>query len=128
MTSAPIEVYRLKDPTTFMPDYLDYLLKTKAYVAEYHCRSTGIRPSRLRMYSDDFFRVPIVRPPIKEQQQIVEFIAEQSKQIEKAIAAAEREIELMKEYRTTVIAAAITGRIDVRQEIVSVMSSNICMH
>ena len=114
IVSSAYGVYRLRNSAMFESDYLDHLLRANPYTADYHCRSTGIRSSRLRMYSDDFFKVPILRPPIPEQRQIVDYIRAESAQTDRAVTTAEHEIVLMEEYRTTLIAAAVTGKIDVR--------------
>ncbi len=47
---------------SFNPAYLDYLLRTRAYVAEYIGRSTGIRASRLRLYPNQFLDIPLLQP------------------------------------------------------------------
>ncbi len=54
-------------------------------------------------------------PPPDEQAAIVAHIDAESAVIHKAIARIEREIELIQEYRTALIAEVVTGKIDVRQ-------------
>ncbi len=49
-------------------------------------------------------------PTIEEQKQIVEHIKTETRTLEIAIEKAEREIELMKEYREAMIAEAVTGK------------------
>lgn len=56
----------------------------------------------------------IVLPPISEHDSIVEFIKNQTAKIDTLIAKARQAIELMKERRTALISAAVTGKIDVR--------------
>ena len=53
-------------------------------------------------------------PPLEEQQAILEHIADSSKAIDQAIIRAQREIELMREYRTRLISDVVTGQVDVR--------------
>ena len=57
-------------------------------------------------------KVPV--PPIQEQQQIIYLCREREAEINTAIERTQREIELIEEYRTTLIATAVTGKIDVR--------------
>ncbi len=59
-------------------------------------------------------RLPIPLPPIDEQKKIMEFIKNKNLQVDVAIAQIEKEIELIQEYRTTLISDAVTGKIDVR--------------
>lgn len=51
---------------------------------------------------------------IEEQQAILEHIADSSKAIDQAIIRTQREIELMREYRTRLISDVVTGQVDVR--------------
>ncbi|CDI50602.1 restriction endonuclease subunit S [Clostridium tetani] len=50
----------------------------------------------------------------KEQEEIVNYIEEETTRIDRTIALYKRQIELIKEYRTSLIASAVTGKIDVR--------------
>jgi type I restriction enzyme S subunit len=68
------------------------------------------------MYTDDFFDMPIVCPPLDEQIQIIKYIDDAAARVDHAIGQAEREIELMQEYRTTLISDVVTGKVDVRNE------------
>jgi len=57
---------------------------------------------------------PICRPPLAEQEAIVAYLADQTDRMDLAVGAAERAIALLRERRTAVISAAVTGKIDVR--------------
>lgn len=57
----------------------------------------------------------IALPPLPEQTAIVEYLDAQTAKIDAAIAAARREIELLREYRTRLIADVVTGKLDVRE-------------
>jgi type I restriction enzyme S subunit len=54
---------------------------------------------------------PIPLPPIEEQKAIVEYIEKETAIIDKAIERTEREIELIKEYKTTLISEVVTGKL-----------------
>lgn len=51
---------------------------------------------------------------IKEQKEIVNFIETETTKIDKTITTIEKEIDLVEEYKTVLIAEAVTGKIDVR--------------
>lgn len=119
IVSPAYGVYRPVPGSPLQPDYADLLLRTRPYIDEYTCRSTGIRSSRLRLYPDRFLTVPIVYPPEDEQRQIVARVNEATGDLDAAIAAELREIELLQEYRTRLIADVCTGRRDVRAEAAS---------
>ena len=53
-------------------------------------------------------------PPLEEQLRIVTHINERCDEIKQATARAQREIELMREYRTRLISDVVTGKVDVR--------------
>lgn len=54
-------------------------------------------------------------PPLEEQKLIIKYIASQIAKIDKLISKAKSAIELMRERRTALISAAVTGKIDVRK-------------
>ena len=107
-------VYRQRKPQRLVGDYADMLLRTPPYKANYLSRSTGVRPSRLRLYPDEFFKIPVLIPAKNEQEQIVAFIERETLSLNTAIARTEREIALMQEYRTRLTLDVVTGKLDVR--------------
>lgn len=70
-----------------------------------------------------FLDFPVLIPPTNEQAEIISHVEAVSKRADASIATAEREIALMEEYRTALIAAVVTGTIDVRQTSVEVVST-----
>ena len=98
-----------------MNDYADLLLKTAPYKSNYLSGSTGLRGSLLRLYPEEFFKIPIIIPSKDEQQQIVASIDAETRSRNTAIARTEREIALMQEYRTRLSADIVTGKLNVRE-------------
>jgi type I restriction enzyme, S subunit len=66
------------------------------------------------MTQQDLGNHPVALPPMDEQKVIVQFIEEESRLIDQAISRAQREIELMREYRNRMISDVVTGKIDIR--------------
>ena len=58
---------------------------------------------------------PVVVPPLAEQGAIVDGIEAETATVDVAISRTEREIELLREYRTRLIADVVTGQLDVRE-------------
>ncbi|EAJ7827530.1 restriction endonuclease subunit S [Campylobacter upsaliensis] len=56
------------------------------------------------------FKIPL--PPLQEQKQIANFLDEKCEKINSAIEKTKRQIELIKEYKNTLINEAVCGRID----------------
>ena len=55
-------------------------------------------------------RYPLVVPPISEQQQIVEYLDEQTQLIDNTTSIEEKRIKLLKEYRQSLISEVVTGK------------------
>ena len=62
-------------------------------------------------------RVKIPFPPNREQAQIVDFLDHKTGQIDELIVIEGRKIEILKEYRQSLISEVVTGKIDVRNEV-----------
>lgn len=116
IVSPAYGVYRPLPESPLQPQYANLLLRSRPYIDEYTCRSTGIRSSRLRLYPDRFLTVPILCPPEDEQRSIVARVTDATHDLDEVIAAALREIEHLQEYRTRLIADVVSGRRDVRAE------------
>ena len=54
-------------------------------------------------------------PPLKEQLQITYFLNKEMQKLDQQKAKIKEAIELLKEYRTSLITNAVTGKIDVSQ-------------
>ena len=94
-------------------DYLKYHFAAMSGKAELMTRATGstalgIKASRLKQSL-------ITVPPLDEQIEIADFIRSQNSQIYSIIDKIRGAIELVKEYRTALISAAVTGKINVRK-------------
>lgn len=64
-----------------------------------------------------FRSIPILLPPLPEQIAIASFLAWETEKIDTLLKKVQRSIELLQEYRTALISAAVTGKIDVRKEV-----------
>lgn len=106
ITSPAYCVYRTKENNN--PEYFGYLFATNLLKTEFRKKSTGIIDSRLRLYSDKFFSIFSVVPPVEEQNQIVEHIKSQSQKINHFIAKKQQFVALLKEQRQSVINEAVT--------------------
>lgn len=57
----------------------------------------------------------IALPPLPEQQGIARYVEERTSSLEVAVERAKSEIDLLREYRTRLIADVVTGKLDVRE-------------
>ena len=64
----------------------------------------------VHIYSKQLKEIRLGLPPIKEQQKIVEFLDEETQKIDKTIYKEEKRIELLKEYKQSLISEVVTGK------------------
>lgn len=95
-------------------EYVELLLRTENAVEQMRRYSRGITDFRLRLYWDEFKNIRIVLPPKEEVDELLNHIASINDKYEALQRKAEASIELLKERRTALISAAVTGKIDVR--------------
>ena len=96
--------------------YANMLFQTPSFSAECARHSHGIVWDRLRLYWAGFRDIEVPLPPVKEQVEIVEQIGFETNRLDELSEAIERTIVLLKERRAALIAAAVTGQIDVGSE------------
>jgi len=58
--------------------------------------------------------IRIIVPPLSEQTQIVKYLDEQTQKIDSTVEKESQRIELLKEYRQSLISEVVTGKVDVR--------------
>ena len=113
IVSPSYGVFRAKTENTFNPVFLEYLLKSTNYIEHYNKVSTGLHSSRLRFYGHMFFDMELGYPSFNEQNNIIEYVQKESEAIDKALSLQEQQIDVLKEYKTTLINSAVTGKIKV---------------
>ena len=126
ITSPAYCVYRVK--VNYNPEYFGYLFSTSLYKGEFRKRSTGIIESRLRLYSDAFFRIFCFVPPKNEQDEIVNILNSESAKITHFIHTKQRFIELLKEQRQSIITNAVTKGIDEKAKMKETVLGKIPEH
>lgn len=121
MGTAPVDgivspAYNVYTPgKRLLPAYVDALVRIPIFAQEVMRYSKGVWSSRLRLYPEGFFETFWPVPPLDEQEAIVAHIAEERAKIDKLATATERSIGLLKERRSALIAAAVTGQIAISE-------------
>ncbi|MBS0446731.1 MAG: restriction endonuclease subunit S [Proteobacteria bacterium] len=108
IVSPAYGVYRPIATERLLPAFADYLLRTPLYAAEYQRRSTGVNSSRLRLYPEQFLRIPVLLPPMAEQTAIVRFLDWANGRLERAIRAKRKVIALLDEQKQAIVHHAVT--------------------
>ena len=88
--------------------YFGYLFRTKNAQQEFKKQSTGIIDSRLRLYSDKFFNIKTVIPPLPEQLAIANFLDYKLGKIDRFIQKKKQLIKLLNEQKAGIINDAVT--------------------
>ncbi|MGI0107041.1 restriction endonuclease subunit S [Salinimicrobium sp. WS361] len=114
ITSPDYSVYRAKDPDLLSILFLDYLIKQPEYLGEFKRRVTGVMEGFIRLYTDDFYDIEVHLPPKDEQNRMVNFIRLGSEKIDESIILQQQQIEKLKEYKSSLIDAAVTGKIKIK--------------
>lgn len=96
-------------------DYFAHLFRTNLYIAFWTNLSKGVGDGFNRLYTNQFFSVYAIVPPIEEQKAIVDYINAKTSKIDSLIADLTAQIEKLKEYKQRLIADVVTGQIDVRK-------------
>ena len=108
------------DYTVFRPirhidqRFFEAVYRTPACRVELRQRTKGIVQGFWRLYSNDFYDIRVPVPPVEEQQRIMARLDVDLASVNKSIARFEREIELLRQYRTCLVEDVATGKLDVR--------------
>ena len=111
IVSTGFAVIRLGDD--FDKKFISFLLTSEMIVDTICSLSVGV--SYPAINASDIANIIIWFPPDKtEQAAIVEHVNKTTTQIDQAISKIEKQIGLLKEFRTALISEVVTGKIDVR--------------
>ena len=111
IVSPGYRVYYI-DSERLVPQYLHYLMRSDNYVDEYNKHVRGITTYDRSVKKEDFEEIGVLLPPINEQHAIANFLDNKTQQIDELIRAKERKIELLQEYRASLIHQAVTKGLD----------------
>ena len=104
----------LKVAESCHPEYLNYLMRSQVMVAQFLVASRGVGDIQRQLYWPHLRNVLVPLPPKEEQETIAAHLAAETREISAAISLAQSEIDLIREYRTRLIADIVTGKLDVR--------------
>ena len=116
LVSPDYSVFEKKSPLEMK--FLSDLLRTSAYRVYFRQNATGLGTGTagfLRLYDDAFLETPVYLPPNLVQSAIIEHIDKATGDIDAAVDRTRRQIALVQEYRTRLIADVVTGKLDVRE-------------
>lgn len=98
----------------FRTKFIELQLRTASGAEEVRRYSKGIADFRQRLYWEHFRNIKVCLPPLDEQDAIIAHIESEQTRLGLLKAKTEKSIELLREHRSALITAAVTGKIDVR--------------
>ena len=113
IVSPDYTVLRLKRPGTM--EFFERVLRSSGWRMQLQIRAKGIVEGFWRLYSDDFNEIEVPVPPVEEQVSIAAWMRSTGDRINRLVVSANRHINLLREYRTRLIADIVTGKLDVRR-------------
>ena len=92
--------------------YVYYTILSDAFTRWAIMESQRVAMPKINRESLGTLRIPV--PPLPEQHAVVAYLDRETARIDELTAKVEQAIELLGEYRTALITAAVTGQVDVR--------------
>ena len=109
------KLYRLRlRPDTCAPVFLALYLCIPGVRGQIELSATGASSSMLNIGQATILELGVVVPPLSEQAAIISFLDAETARLDALTVEARRAIDLLKDRRTALISAAVTGKVDVR--------------
>jgi len=99
--------------SSFLPQWLAHAFNSPLVASQIDAVKYGAAQKQFNIGHAVDFLFPV--PPMDEQRAIVESIGAKCAPVDTAISRLEREIDLLREYRTRLVADVVTGKLDVRE-------------
>lgn len=93
-----------------LPSYLKFAVQFDGFISEIESRSVGI--SYPAINSSEAITVKVIVPPINEQARIADFLDSKCSEIDALTADIQKEIDVLEEYKKSVITEAVTKGLD----------------
>ncbi|MCU1790630.1 hypothetical protein CUU54_17485 [Pectobacterium polaris] len=102
--------------TDIEPEWLGWLTQS-AYAKFYFFRVSKQSTNLASISSTNVKEVQLLIPPADERKIIMEYLEKQTSKLKLLVQDVEQSITLLKEHRTSLISAVVTGKIDVREAV-----------
>ena len=99
------------NPSRLSGTFLFYALKSRSTQAAFSILAQGI--TRFGLTLNGIGSVPVPLPDLPTQEAIIDFLDGETASIDALITKIRKTIDLLREFRSALIAAAVTGQIDV---------------
>jgi len=116
LVSPDYSVFDTRTPLD--PDFLSGQLRTPTYRTHFRRVAKGLGTGTsgfLRLYDDELLNTPVALPQMGEQQEILRWTRARTATADIQIGQIQRQVEVVREYRTRLVADVVTGKLDVRE-------------
>ncbi|MBL42407.1 MAG: type I restriction endonuclease subunit S [Rhodospirillaceae bacterium] len=96
--------------------FLNYILQSSVVLDQIEGLVRGAALRRVSL--KNIKSIGIIGPPLSEQKQISEHLDTETSKIDQMVDTETKRIDLLKEYRQSLISNVVTGKIDVRDEVI----------
>ena len=97
------------DRRRVLPDYLHYFAQSRAYRNQ--VRLHTVQSTIANVSAERYGNFEVALPPLEDQEKMVDFLNEAVKKIDRLVRVTERQLILLRDYRSTLIVHAVTGGI-----------------
>ncbi|MBF0224671.1 MAG: restriction endonuclease subunit S [Desulfobacterales bacterium] len=101
------------DKNKILSDFMYYATRSNSY--ENWKKSIFNQATIQNIGADKYNNFSLAFTFLEEQQQIVSYLNRETSRIDTIITKAEKQIELLQEYRTALISEVVTGKVDIRE-------------
>jgi type I restriction enzyme S subunit len=108
------KIFRLSPCAAASAEYLEKVMNSRVYREQVGGAISGAEGLANNLPSSALRAFVFAMPPVDEQDAIVQFLNGRCARIDALIGKATQVIETLREYRSALITAAVTGKIDVR--------------
>jgi restriction endonuclease S subunit len=109
------DMYPMRGHSGMSNQFLFWFLLSEPFSAFAVLEADRVAMPKINRESLNSVQLPM--PPINEQMEIVAWVAQSTARLDNLRAKTERSIELLKERRSALITAAVTGQIDLREAV-----------
>ena len=110
--STELLIFKTKE--ILLPNYLFYVMLSNRFIEQVNSSTYGVKMPRA---SPEFINsLPIVIPNTIEQNEIINYLNNKTAKIDEIVSKIKENINLLEEYKTSLIHHVVTGKIDVKGE------------
>ncbi|MCB4791678.1 MAG: restriction endonuclease subunit S [Elusimicrobia bacterium] len=111
--SVYVSLTHIRPNKEILSEYIVYFFNTEyCYQLNHEGTVVGGGQGNLNVKNVERYRIPL--PPIEEQKEIIKYLDKYRTEMDTLISKYQKQIDLMQEYRASLISQAVTGKIDVR--------------